>query len=641
MAENIAHGKKAACWCDGCGTLLLGKSCSRCGSPGRIFEINSPGDIRPCFGESKTMILGLFEEAFGTSEPLKGKAIFLNKVSGEDRTDEIIAHGAVLGIARFDMRKNRMMLEIRQPGADFFNDAAKKNIVVFAGMSGHLKGKNIPGANLTDFIGEYKEGDPLIVRKGLKFGPGIALTDRSLAHDAQKAVKIRDFNPTENRPPSPDSDRSVFVKANSAHMDEMESVAVREIRTALKGNRLPVTVSFSGGKDSLAALALTEKALGKKPILMFINTGLEFPETLEYVRNFSKNYDLRTADAGTAFKDNVDAFGPPAKDFRWCCKVCKLGPITELIAKDFPKGTVTAEGNRSAESYSRANTPLVSANPFVPGQTNVNPVRNWISAEIWCYIFGRKLPYNPLYDRDFERIGCYMCASCLSSEWRNTGRIHPEMYAEWEDYLHRYAKKMGLPPEYVDMGFWRWKAPPPKMVLLAELLGLKLKPSSASGISMKVLKGASVCEAGGYSAEAVVTLPRNRDFSYVADALRTVGTVKYSPDFDIAFVRSSRGTAKVFGGGQVSVTADTQKNAEYMLEKTVKAMVRSMMCTSCGICAKGCARRAIRISGGMRVDPKKCISCGACEKSCMVIHYYDRLVGRPETKKPKMRRRKA
>ena len=89
------------------------------------------------------------------------------------------------------------------------------------------------------------------------------------------------------------------------------------------------------------------------------------------------------------------------------------------------------------------------------------------------------------------------------------------------------------------------------------------------------------------------------------------------------------------------MTADTQKNAEYMLEKTVKAMVRSMMCTSCGICAKGCARRAIRISGGMRVDPKKCISCGACEKSCMVIHYYDRLVGRPETKKPRVRRRKA
>jgi phosphoadenosine phosphosulfate reductase len=640
MAGNIAHGKKAARWCDRCGTLLLGNSCSLCGSSGRIFEINSPGDIRPCFGESKTMILGLFEEAFGTSEPLEGKAVFLNKVPGEDRTDEIIAHGAVLGIARFDMRKNRMMLEIRQPGADFFNGCAKKNIVTFAGMSGHLKGKNIPGSNITEITGEYREGDTLIVRKGIKYGPGIALTDSDLAQDSLKAVKIRDLNPSEDRPFSPDSDRSVFVKANSVRMDEMEAEAVREIRIALKGNRLPVTASFSGGKDSLVAAFLTEKALGKKPILIFINTGLEFPETLEYVGKFSESYDLRTADAGTAFADNVDAFGPPAKDFRWCCKVCKLGPVTELIAKDFPKGTVTAEGNRSAESYSRAGTPLMSVNPFVPGQTNINPVRNWIAAEIWCYIFGRNLPYNPLYDRDFERIGCYMCASCLSSEWRNTGRIHPEMYSRWEEYLHEYAEKRGLPPEYVDMGFWRWKALPPKMVLLADLLDLNLKPSSSSGISMKVLKGASVCEAGGYSAEAVVTLPRNRDFSYTADALRTVGTVKYSPDFDIAFVRTPRGTAKVFGGGQVSVTAKTSRNAEFMLEKTVKAMVRSMMCTSCGICAKKCPRRAIKISGGMRVDPKRCTSCGACERSCMVIHYYDRLTGVQNKEKSGNRRRK-
>ena len=202
MAENIAHGKKAARWCDGCGTLLLGKSCSRCGSPGRIFEINSPGDIRPCFGESKTMILGLFEEAFGTSEPLEGKAIFLNKVSGEDRTDEIIAHGAVLGIARFDMRKNRMMLEIRQPGADFFNDAAKKNIVVFAGMSGHLKGKNIPGANLTDFIGEYKEGIPNSQKR-----TEIRTRNRTHRHKSgtrcPESGENKDFNPAENRPQSP------------------------------------------------------------------------------------------------------------------------------------------------------------------------------------------------------------------------------------------------------------------------------------------------------------------------------------------------------------------------------------------------------------------------------------------------------
>lgn len=94
--KNIANGKEVCRWCDVCGTLLLGSRCSRCGSPGREFEINSPGDIRPCFGESREAVAGLFREAFGTSRPIDGKAIFLNKVPGEDRTDEIVSHGTVL-----------------------------------------------------------------------------------------------------------------------------------------------------------------------------------------------------------------------------------------------------------------------------------------------------------------------------------------------------------------------------------------------------------------------------------------------------------------------------------------------------------------------------------------------------------------
>ncbi len=625
---NPAHGKEVSLWCDSCGTLLLGDSCSRCGSKGRYFEINSPGDIRPCFAESKEILVEIFKETFGTSEPIDGKAVFFNKVPGEDRTDEIVVHGVVIGILRFDMRLNKLLVEVRQPGADLFAEVATKNVIYFAGMSGHLKGKNIPGSKIGEVLGNFFEGESVILKKaGGKIGPGIALVPSEDVQNAEKAAKIRDFNPDFERPRSPNSGRREFIEANFEHIHRITSIAVAEIQRSVRGT-IPVTVSFSGGKDSLVVCSLTEKALRKKPILMFINTGLEFPETLEYVDVFAKEgeYVLHIADAGNAFKENVGAFGPPAKDFRWCCKVCKLGPITKLIEEKFPEGTITVEGNRSLESFARSNTPLLSKNPFVPNQTNVNPIRSWKSADVWCYIWREDLKYNPLYDRDFERIGCYLCASCLSSEWRNTERIHPDLYDEWEDFLYKYAEGHGLPPEYVDMGFWRWKALPPKMILLADQLDLHLKPKAVTGISMKMLKGASVCEAGGYSAEAVLTLPRNRDFSYMVDALRTIGEVKYSPDFEIAVVRNNKGTAKVFGGGQISVVSLTQRNVENLFESTVKAMVRAMMCTSCGICAKSCPTNAIKITGGMRVDPRKCNSCGACERSCMVIHYYDRLI---------------
>lgn len=179
------------------------------------------------------------------------------------------------------------------------------------------------------------------------------------------------------------------------------------------------------------------------------------------------------------------------------------------------------------------------------------------------------------------------------------------------------------------MGFWRWKALPPKMVLLAEEMELSLKPRSSSGPTLNMLKGASPCTAGGYSMEAVVGVQRTRDFSYVEDALRTVGEVKYSPDYEIALLKTPMGRAKVFGGGQVSVTAPDAKNAKKVFEKAVKSLLRADLCTECGICVKKCNRKAIRISGGMRVDPSRCNSCGSCESSCMVIHYYDKLMSRP------------
>ena len=630
MAGNAAHGKETLRWCDACGTLLLGDSCSECGSSGREFRINSPGDIRPCMGESVDMILSLFHDAFGTDAPLKNRALFLNKIPGEDRADEIVAGGAVIGVLRYDLRRRRPVLDLRQSGAELFEPVATKGAVRFSGMSGHLKGKCVPGANVTASSEGIREGDPLILRKGTKVGPGVALVDGSLMKDAERAVKIRDLNAPSGLQGMRPAGLDVFVRCNSGHIKRIQRTAVREIRRFLEeGNpdRLPVTVSFSGGKDSLAAFALAREAAPELELIN-IDTGLEFPETVEYVERFARVHRLKIHQARgeNGFKDNVDSFGPPAKDFRWCCKVCKLGPVTDVIERDFPRGTVTVEGNRRLESFARSQIGFVTRNPFVPNQINLNPIRAWSAAEVWAYILLHDLEYNPLYDRDFERIGCYLCPACLESEWRNTKRIHPELASQWDAYLKGYAESRGLPPEYAEMGFWRWKALPPKMIAIADDLDLDLKPKAQQGPSLRLTKGASPCAAGGFSIEAVVTVPRQRDFSYTADALRTIGDSRYSDDYEIALLRLPIGRARLFGGGQVSVNSPDASNAKRVFERAVKALIRAMMCTECGICAKGCPRHAIVMDGGMRVDPGRCTSCGRCEKSCMVVHYYDRLM---------------
>jgi len=570
----------------------------------------------------------LFKKNFGTSSIIDNKLVFLNKVPGEDRTDEVIINGYVAALLRFDIKRKELMLELKQPGAELIYNKAKKNIVTLGSITGHLKGKNVSGKDIADVTGEFSEGDPLIIRKGTKIGHGIALVRSDQIASSEKAVKIRDLAVPGEMKISPRSDRNTFINANETYLKNIESRAANDIRSYIKARKEKVTVSFSGGKDSLAALGVTLKATNDLD-LIFINTGIEFPETIEYVHSFVKKYSMKLheASAGNAFWENVDTFGPPAKDFRWCCKVCKLGPVTELISKKFPKGTITVEGNRALESFARSDIGFVSDNPFVPNQITLNPIRHWNSSDVWGYIWMKRFPYNRLYENDLERIGCYLCASCLASEWDITSRTHQKMHREWETYLKKYAKERKLSDEYVSMGFWRWKVLPPKMIKLAEDINLKIEPKTASETRIKMLKGASPCAAGGYSMEAIVTIPRQRDFSCIENSLQTIGNVRYSDEFEIALLKTKKGTVKLFGGGQVSVTAQNAADAEILFERSVKALLRSQMCTLCKICEKTCPRKAITIKDSIKIDKERCSSCGKCEASCMVSHYFDKMLG--------------
>ena len=417
------------------------------------------------------------------------------------------------------------------------------------------------------------------------------------------------------------------MRANRKHLERLESRAVSDLRSFANNSRLPMTLSFSGGKDSLACYGLAKKAL-KRFDLLFVDTGLEFPETVEYVRTFAqqKGERLKVAKAGNAFWENVGAFGPPAKDFRWCCKVCKLGPMSTLIEENYRKGTVTGDGNRALESFARSDIGFVERNPVVPNQTVLNPIRHWIAAEVWGYIWMEDLEYNPLYEEDFERIGCYLCASCLGSEWKATGQLHPDLYSEWEAALNEWAEKVGVSPEFVRYGFWRWKSLPPKMRLVAEELQMKVPQMRNDSMELRISKGSSPCVAGGFSMEGVLTVPHRRDFSQVAEVLKTVGKVKFSPEFEVVMVKTKDGTLKMFGGGHISAIAPTMEGAQALFRAGVEAFLRGQLCTNCRICERNCRYGAITADGLIRVDEYKCRQCGKCAEGCVVAHYYDKLV---------------
>ncbi len=621
------HGKATFHWCDTCGTLLLSPSCGACRRAGRPFDVSLPGDIRPAMRHGKEVVDELFERHFGNAAGIEGRMVFLNKVAGEDRSDEIVADGMVIATMRFDLRRNDFELQLRQEGAALLQKHATKNLVKLEKAEGHLKGKKVDGKAIKEVIGPFLSGDPLIVLVGSLVCSGVARVDSNKVQSSEGAILIRDVGHALSRPPGPASEQREFVAANVDHLATIESKGVSDIKSFIGNKKKPVTISFSGGKDSLAAYGLLKKA-SKEFHIIFIDTGIEFPETVSYVKKFARENQekLLIAEAGNAFWEQVDQFGPPAKDFRWCCKVCKLGPVTDLIAERFKDGTVTIEGNRALESFARSSIGFVESNPFVPNQTILNPIKDWNAAEVWGYIWYRGLRYNPLYDEDFERIGCYLCASCLGSEWRETARLHPDMHRKWEGHLEKWATRTGSPPEYVRYGFWRWKVLPPKMRQLAEEIGLTAPKMRTDRMELRTTKGLSLCLTGGYSTEGVITLPHRKDFVRVAEVLKCVGSVRHSPEFEIALVKDKDCTLKVFGGGQIVATGPTSERTSKAFERAVKSYLRGQLCTRCGICVKQCRQKAIRIMDGPVIDEERCNHCGRCEEACVVAHYYDKLV---------------
>ena len=627
VMPRFEHGKVGFQWCDGCGTVILGGSCDVCSSRGRRFEVSKPGDLRPAMGRTVSVLKSLFERHFGVSHFLNNRLVFLNKVAGEDRTDEVVFQGHVIAALRYDLRARDFTLDLKLDGARLLAPMASKGVVVLEHGTGHLKGKNLPGRAVREVKGPFKAGDPLIVIAGSHICSGAARADSDVLRSVDKAVGVRDVGkevlPLAKRKAS----WTGFVNANESHIRALESKAVSDIRSYAGNNKEPLSLSFSGGKDSLACYGLLSRA-SQRFSMIFVNTGLEFPETLRYVRDFAhgEKRKLLVADAGTAFWDNVGDFGPPAKDFRWCCKVCKLAPLTELIEGHFPKGTITVEGNRALESFSRSTIGFVERNPFVPNQTILNPIRKWRAVDVWAYIWYRGMDYNPLYDEDYERIGCYLCPSCLESEWRTTANLHPDLHGRWDEHLRQWAERSGTDERFIGYGFWRWKVFPPKMRRMAEEMDIPMPHMRFDTLELKWVKGVSPCLAGGHSAEGVLLVPRKRDFSRVVDALRTVGKVKHSGEYEIALVKTKDSTLKVFGGGQIVAVGPTPEKARAIFEAGAKALLRSQLCTQCGICLRSCPTKALRLDDGIVVNEEKCTSCGRCAEACVVAHYYDKLV---------------
>jgi len=453
----IRLGKLALHHCRECNLPLLKRKCS-CGGEVEEVKITPPGDVRVAFEFDRNLISGVIEKQFGSS--YVPDVVLLNPTPAIDKKDEVIIDGRVAGNLVYDIWTKKFKFQPRPWYASLIE--IKRNYVVAdnGAIPYILKTSNLMAPGVRDVDGEIKAGDEVVVlNEDMEVvATGMARMDgENMKGGRGMAVKIR-WRGTEKMEKGRRITWKDVVKENEGVIESMVGGEKKFIEETIKKYDMPYAVSFSGGKDSLSTLLLTLETGFEAPLL-FLNTGLEFDETIKHVHDVADKYGLELMEgkAGNKFWDAIKFFGPPARDYRWCCKTCKLGVAAMLIKKHFPRGVLSFIGQRRYESQHRAEHGKIWKNPWVGGQIAASPIQNWTALHIWIYLFMKKTRWNPLYEQGFGRIGCWLCPASDMAEFEL--KRH-EDWDKFENELKKFSRKHNLPSEWISLGLWRWRRPP-------------------------------------------------------------------------------------------------------------------------------------------------------------------------------------
>lgn len=207
---------------------------------------------------------------------------------------------------------------------------------------------------------------------------------------------------------------------------------------------MELALSFSGAEDVLLIDMASQTGL---PFRVFsLDTGRLHPETLAYMelvrQHYSVDIEIRCPDA-TEVQHLVTSkglFSFLQDGHHECCGVRKVAPLRQQLAGL----RAWATGQRRDQSPTRVALPVVQLDaahgsaqrPLV----KVNPLANWSSEQVWRYIRGAGIPYNPLHERGFISIGCAPCTRpILPGQHEREGRWWWEDATQRECGLHATA----------------------------------------------------------------------------------------------------------------------------------------------------------------------------------------------------------
>ncbi len=630
-------GKLLLHWCPNCNLPVLGGKCGICRGETKQVEITPPGDVRPAFPYDIALINRVSESQFGSPLIKNGGVVVLNKAPFEDRMDEIIFQGRVQAAIRFEAGRGWVLLP-RVEGARRLEPERGWVVIDSGAVEAIQRGASVLAPGIIEADPSIEKDDEVIVLtpSGEVSAVGRArMTGREM-EEAKRGVAVRTRHHTTEEHEDDDSAGvqatwEDVVQANLEILKEMEAKAHRFIQRVAESTGKPVTVSYSGGKDSLATLLLVRDVLEDFDVL-FADTGLELPETLENVERVAREYNLRlkTRSAGDVFWRNWHRFGPPTMEARWCCKTCKLGPLSRLIEENYPGGCLTFIGQRRYESEARAHSEHVWHNPWMGNQIAASPIQNWTALHVWLYLFWKQAPYNILYTLGFERIGCWLCPSSSLSDLQRLKELHPHLWQKLEAHLEEHREKHGLPRVWKELGLWRWQTPPAK---LKKKLKIEIKYPCPHEFHM--VSGHRPCTQGGVTAEGSFNTPLNLTRIRDTGVLKTLGTPIYLEG--AIHLKKGGESLQIFATGTLTARAPNEARARKLLETGERNIRRALNCTACGLCKSHCPQNAIKIRKTLEITGN-CTQCQKCAQACPAIKYTG---GPAEIRTPDLRRVKA
>ena len=169
-----------------------------------------------------------------------------------------------------------------------------------------------------------------------------------------------------------------------------------------------VALVSSFGAESVVLLHMVSIVAPGLPVL-FIDTQMLFPETLDYQRQVSARLGLtdvrviRASDTeiarhdpeGTLHQTNPDA----------CCDFRKTVPLESALSGF----DAWITGRKRFQNGQRAALDFFEPEP--PARLRVNPLAHWRPEDVQDYMAENNLPRHPLVSQGYPSIGCAPCTS--------------------------------------------------------------------------------------------------------------------------------------------------------------------------------------------------------------------------------------